>query len=46
MTLDNIRELLRQAGVEFYVKKEKGNLAKIHVWIEDEEIETIEGAKT
>lgn len=37
MTLNNLRRILREAGVEFYVKKEKGNLARINVWITEEE---------
>jgi len=35
MTLNQIRKLLRDAGVEFFVKKEKGIIAKIHVIVEE-----------
>ena len=37
MTINQIRKLLRDAGVEYYVKKEKGCIAKIHVLVEEEE---------
>jgi hypothetical protein len=36
MTLENLRKLLRDNGVEFYIKKQKGDLVKIHVLVEDE----------
>ena len=37
MTLTELRKILRENGVEYYIKKEKGNIAKIHVLIEEEE---------
>ena len=37
MTISEIRKLLREAGVEYYIKKEKGCVAKIHVLIEEED---------
>lgn len=37
MTLSELRKILRDNGVEYYIKKEKGNIAKIHVLIEEEE---------
>lgn len=35
MTTDDLCKLLRDAGVEFYIKKQKGNIIKIHVWVEE-----------
>lgn len=35
MTIEDVRKLLREAGVEFVIKKEKGNIVKINVWVED-----------
>lgn len=37
MTINEIRKLLRDAGVEYYVKKENGCIAKIHVLVKEEE---------
>jgi len=37
MTINEIRKILREAGVEYYIKKEKGCIAKIHVLVEEEE---------
>lgn len=37
MTINEIRKLLRDAGVEYYIKKEKGCIAKIHVLVKEEE---------
>ena len=36
MTINEIRKILREAGVEYYIKKEKGCIAKIHVLVEEE----------
>jgi len=36
MTIDKVRKLLRDAGVEYYIKKEKGCIVKIHVLVEEE----------
>ena len=35
MTIEDVRKLLREAGVDFVIKKEKGNIVKINVWVED-----------
>lgn len=37
MTLIELRKILRDNGVEYYIKKEKGNIAKIHVLVEEKE---------
>jgi len=36
MTLNNLRRILREAGVEFYIKKQKGDLVKVHVLVEED----------
>jgi len=41
MTVEALRDLLRENGVEFYIKKQKGGIVKIHVLVEDEKDETI-----
>lgn len=36
MTISQLRKILRENGVEYYIKKEKGCIAKIHVLVEEE----------
>jgi hypothetical protein len=33
MSLDELKALLRDNGVEFFVQRETGNLATIRVWV-------------
>ena len=40
MTVEALRSLLRDNGVEFYIKKQKGGIVKIHVLVEDSDNET------
>lgn len=40
MTLNDIKELLEEHGIEFFVKKEKGPLVKLHLWVEEEKVES------
>lgn len=37
MTLNQLRTLLRENGVEYYIKKDRGTIAKIHVLLDKEE---------
>lgn len=37
MTLKQLRTLLRENGVEYYIKKDRGTIAKIHVLLDKEE---------
>ena len=34
-------KLYQEQGVDFFVKKEKGNIMTVRFWVEDEETETI-----
>lgn len=36
MTFSELRKALNAMGVDYYVKKEKGNIVKVHFWVEDE----------
>lgn len=36
MTVDQLRKMLNDAKVEYYIKKETGNIVKINIWVEDE----------
>ena len=40
MTIEALRDILRESGVEFYIKKQKGSIVKIHVLVEDSDNET------
>ena len=37
MTLKQLRTLLRENGIEYYIKKDRGTIAKIHVLLDKEE---------
>ena len=37
MTLKQLRTLLWENGVEYYIKKDRGTIAKIHVLLDKEE---------
>jgi len=43
MTVNQLRKILRENGVEYYIKKEKGCIAKIHVLVEEEEKDVTTG---
>ena len=36
MTVEDLRLILRKNGVEFYIKKHKGGLVKVHVLVEED----------
>ena len=37
MTIDELRKILIDNGVEYYIKKQKGNVVKVHVLVEEED---------
>lgn len=39
MTVSQLRKMLNNAGIDYYIKKENGNILKINIWIDDEELE-------
>ncbi len=41
MTLKQLRTLLRENGVEYYIKKDLGSIAKIHVLLDKEETDVV-----
>jgi hypothetical protein len=41
MTLKQLRTLLRENGVEYYIKKDRGSIAKIHVLLDKEETDVV-----
>jgi len=41
MTLKQLRTLLRENGVEYYIKKDRGTVAKIHVLLDEEETNVV-----
>ena len=41
MTLKQLRTLLRENGVEYYIKKDRGTIAKIHVLLDKEETDVV-----
>ena len=43
MKVEELRKILRDNGVEYYIKKQKGNVIKVHVLIEEEEEENVAG---
>jgi hypothetical protein len=43
MTLKQLRTLLRENGVEYYIKKDRGTVAKIHVLLDKEETDVTTG---
>lgn len=43
MTLNQLRTLLRENGVEYYIKKDRGTVAKIHVLLDKEETDVTTG---
>ena len=40
MTINELRKILIDNGVEYYIKKQKGNVIKVHVLVEEESDET------
>ena len=43
MTLNQLRTLLRENGIEYYIKKDRGTVAKIHVLLDKEETDVTTG---
>ena len=43
MKIEELRKILRDNGVEYYIKKQKGNVVKVHVLIEEEEDKNVAG---
>lgn len=43
MTLNQLRTLLRENGVEYYIKKDRGTVAKIHVLLDKEDTDVTTG---
>lgn len=39
-TLDELRKIFNQHGLEFYIKKQKGSVIKVHFMITEEEENT------
>lgn len=37
MTINELRKILIDNGVEYYIKKQKGNVIKVHVLVEEED---------
>ena len=37
MTISELRKILRDNGVEYFIKKEKDNIVKVHVLVEEED---------
>lgn len=36
-TINELRKIFRDAGLEYYVKKQKGGIAKVHFMVTEEE---------
>lgn len=41
MTMKQLRKLLRENGVEYHIKKDRGMIAKIHVLVDEEEKDVV-----
>lgn len=39
-TISDLRQLLRDAGIEFYIKKQKGGIIKVNLMLGEETNET------
>lgn len=37
MTLDQVKQLLRDNNVEYFIKRENKNLVSIRIWVEDDD---------
>jgi len=37
MTLDQVKQLLRDHNVEYFIKRENKNLVSIRIWVEDDD---------
>ena len=35
-TIDELRKIFRDAGLDYYVKKQKGSIVKVHFMIKEE----------
>ena len=43
MTISQLRKILRENGVEYYIRKDRGTVAKIHVLLDKEETDVTTG---